>query len=113
LKERILAAETLAVLEDIYLPYRPKRRTRSAKAREKGLEPLARRIFAQDAFDPEAAALEFVNGEKGVSSVEEALSGARDIIAEMVNEDERARTGMRVLFTSKAFFRSRAVAGKE
>ncbi len=113
LKEKILAAQTLAILEDIYLPYRPKRRTRAAVAREKGLEPLALKLFGQDAFDLEAEALSFVNEEKGVSSPEGALSGARDIIAEWVNEDEPARAGMRRLFAARAVFRTRAVAGKE
>lgn len=113
LRERILAAETLAVLEDIYLPYRPKRRTRAGVARERGLEPLARKIFAQEELDPETEALPFVNQEKGVASAEDALAGARDIIAEWINEDESARTRMRALFGRKAVFRSKAVAGKE
>ncbi len=113
LKEKILAAETLAILEDVYLPYRPKRRTRAAIAKEKGLEPLAERIFSQDGVDPAAEAAPFVNEEKGVGSVEEALAGARDIIAEWVNEDEKARTAMRSFFASKATFRSKVVPGKE
>ena len=113
LKEKIFAAETLAILEDVYLPYRPKRRTRAAIAKEKGLEPLAERIFSQDGIDPAAEAAPFVNEEKGVGSVEEALAGARDIIAEWVNEDEKARTAMRSFFASKATFRSKVVPGKE
>jgi uncharacterized protein len=113
LKEKILAAETLTVLEDIYLPYRPKRRTRAAIAKEKGLEPLAERIFSQEKIDPAAEAAPFVNEEKGVASVEEALAGARDIIAEWVNEDEKARTAMRSFFASKGTFRSKVVPGKE
>ncbi|OPY65099.1 MAG: 30S ribosomal protein S1 [Syntrophorhabdaceae bacterium PtaU1.Bin034] len=113
LKERIDSAESLAVLEDIYLPYRPKRRTRAAIAREKGLEPLAQRIFSQDDCDIQAEAAMFVDQEKGVASTEEALQGARDIIAEWVNEDERARTEMRELFAVKAMFRSKVASGKE
>ena len=82
LKENILAAETMAVLEDIYLPFKPKRRTRAMVAREKGLEPLAQRLFSQEEMDPVAEAAVFVIAEKGVDSVEDALAGARDIIAE-------------------------------
>ena len=89
LKEKILAAETMSVLEDIYLPFRPKRRTRATIAREKGLEPLATMIFGQDeAMDIMKEAASFVDPEKGVTSHEEALAGARDIIAEWVNEDQ-------------------------
>ncbi len=113
LKEKILAAETLAILEDIYLPYRPKRRTRAAIAKEKGLEPLAEKLFTQANIDIATEAAPFVNEEKGVASVEEALAGARDIIAEWVNEDEKARTAMRSFYASKATFRSKVVVGKE
>ena len=113
LKEKIVAAQSLAILEDIYLPYRPKRRTRASIAREKGLEPLALKLFGQEAFDPEAEATQFVAGEGSAASIEEALSGARDIIAEWVNEDESARAEMRALFLAKAVFKSRVVAGKE
>jgi uncharacterized protein len=113
LKEKILAAETLAVLEDIYLPYRPKRRTRATVAREKGLEPLAQRLFGQEAMDLKAEAVAFIDPEKGVNSAEEALAGARDIIAEWVNEDQQARAQMRTLFNSKGMFRSRVIPEKE
>ncbi len=113
LKEEILQAESMTALEDIYLPFRPKRRTRATIAREKGLEPLADRIFAQDNIDPAAAAEAFVDLEKDVDSVEDALSGARDIIAERVNEDQKARAGIRNLFISKGLFRTRVVPGKE
>ena len=98
LKEKVLAAETLAALEDIYLPYRPKRRTRATMAREKGLEPLAEKIFTQEAMSVTDEARLYVNEEKGVASAEEALEGARDIIAEWGNEDEMARTKMRALY---------------
>ncbi|MCI0417187.1 RNA-binding transcriptional accessory protein [bacterium] len=113
LKEKILAAETMVVLEDIYLPYRPKRRTRATIAREKGLEPLAQLIFKQGPGDPQNIALPFVIPEKGVESVEDALSGARDIIAEWINEDQFVRAKMRRLFESKSTFKSRAISRKE
>jgi uncharacterized protein len=114
LRGKLLAAETMAVLEDLYLPYRPKRRTRATVAREKGLEPLAQTLFQQEAtMDPVAEAVAFVNPEKGVETPEEALAGARDIIAEWVNEDERARGAMRTLFRDKGMFRAKVVSGKE
>lgn len=113
LKENIFAAETMAVLEDIYLPYRPKRRTRATIAREKGLEPLAQRIFTQDDIDPLAAAEAFLNAERGVDSVGDALGGARDIIAEWVNEDQNARAKIRELFVTKGIFRTKILSGKE
>lgn len=114
LKAKLDAAETMAVLEDIYLPFRPKRRTRATIAREKGLEPLADVLFAQDAATrPEAEAAKFIDTEKGVASVEEALAGARDILAERVSEDQQARELMRKLFFEKGTIRSRGVKGKE
>ena len=113
LKEKILAAETLSVLEDIYLPFRPKRRTRATVARERGLEPLAQILFAQEEKDPLAEAASFVDPEKSVSSAEEALAGARDIIAEWVSEDLSARAALRDLFASKGVFRTKVIIGKE
>ncbi len=116
LGEKIARAETLAELEDIYLPFRPKRRTRATVAREKGLEPLADAIFAAQAdtaFDPVAAAADYVDAEKGVESAEDALQGARDIIAERVNEDQAAREKIRALFASKGEVVSKVVKGKE
>ncbi len=113
LKEKILSAETMVVLEDVYLPYRPKRRTRATIAKEKGLEPLAQRLFAQDDMDPLAEAVAFVNIERGVDSAEDALAGARDIIAEWVNEDQTARGRMRDFYTSKAVFKSKVIPEKE
>jgi len=113
LKEKILAAESMSLLEDIYLPYRPKRRTRAAIARERGLEPLAEKIFSQDIFDVAAEALPFVNEERNVASAAEAIAGARDIIAEWVNEDEKTRGAMRSFFASRGTFRSKVVPGKE
>jgi uncharacterized protein len=87
LMSSIVAAETLAELEDIYLPYKPKRKTRASVAKEKGLEPLAEKIFTQEKFDLDALAQTFIDGEKGVNTLEEALEGARDIIAEWINEN--------------------------
>ncbi len=113
LKEKILSAETLVVLEDIYLPYRPKRRTRATIAKEKGLEPLAQRLFAQEDMDPLTEAAAFVDPEKGVDSAEDALAGARDIIAEWVNEDQTARARMRDFYSSKAVFKSEVIPEKE
>jgi uncharacterized protein len=113
LKEKIGGAESLTVLEDIYLPFRPKRRTRATVAKEKGLEPLAAQIFEQGELDIEAEAAAFINAEKGVASVEEALAGARDIIAEWVSEDQQARERMRELFAAKGIMRSKVISGKE
>lgn len=113
LKEAIEAAETLSVMEDIYLPYRPKRRTRAMIAREKGLEPLAEKLFAQSSFDPPVEAEAYVVLDKGVESVDDALSGARDIIAEWINEDKGARGAMRRLFLTNGKIRSKAPAEKE
>ncbi|MGO8991228.1 MAG: Tex family protein [bacterium] len=113
LKEKVLSAETMVVLEDIYLPYRPKRRTRATIAKEKGLEPLARLLFAQDDIDPLAEAAAFVDPEKGVDSAEDALAGACDIIAEWVNEDQTARARMRDFYSSKAVFKSTVIPEKE
>jgi uncharacterized protein len=114
LEQKILAAETMAVLEDIYLPFRPKRRTRATIAKEKGLEPLAMLLFAQDErTDSAAEAAAFVDAEKGVETVEEALGGARDIIAEWVNENQEARAKMRDLFAAKGVFKSKVIADKE
>lgn len=106
LTEKINAAETLSVLEDIYLPFRPKRRTRATAAREKGLEPLAEKIFAQEEMDLSREAASFVSEEKGVATIEEALAGARDIIAEWINENQDARAGIRALFLEKGTIRS-------
>ena len=98
-------------LEDIYLPFKPKRRTRATIAREKGLEPLAKLIFKQYEPDPENRALNYLND--AVADVEEALAGARDIIAEWVNEDQGARNIVRNLFAREAVIASHVVKGKE
>ena len=113
LRSSIESTSTLTELEDIYLPYRPKRRTRATIAKEKGLEPLAKLILAQEIADPTHEALTFVNMEKGVGSVEDALAGARDIIAEWVNEDKRARWTIRRLFHMEAIIQSSVAKGKE
>ncbi|HAH25581.1 MAG TPA: RNA-binding transcriptional accessory protein [Prolixibacteraceae bacterium] len=97
-------------LEDIYLPYKPKRRTRAAIAREKGLEPLAKIILKQNETDLERKANAFLG--EGVESVDEALSGARDIVAEWINENEKARSIIRRVFESEAIVTSKLIKGK-
>lgn len=113
LREKVEGAETMARLEDIYLPYKPKRRTKATIAREKGLEPLATRIMEQERFDVKAAAEGYVDEEKGVASAEEALEGARHIIAEWINENADARANMRELYLKEGTFKSRVMTGKE
>ncbi|HMK66286.1 MAG TPA: Tex-like N-terminal domain-containing protein, partial [Thermodesulfobacteriota bacterium] len=113
LKAKIEAAETMVELEDIYLPFRPKRRTRATMAREKGLEPLAQILFAQENIDPVSEAEAYLDSEKGVGTVEEALAGARDIIAEWINEDQTARERMRHFFADQAVFKSKILPDKE
>lgn len=113
LEKQINEAETISLLEDIYLPYKPKRKTRASVAKEKGLEPLALQIFEQNTFDLDASAHKFIDAEKGVNSLDEALAGARDIIAEMISENVEARTKMRTYFQEKAVFKSEVIKGKE
>ncbi|MGD9364824.1 MAG: Tex family protein [Desulfobacteraceae bacterium] len=113
LREKVLAAETLAVLEDIYLPYRPKRRTKGTIARERGLEPLAEAIMDQTGIDPLSSAAAFVDPEKEVPTPGDALQGARYIMAEWINEDETARSRLRALFNQKAVIISCVIEGKE
>jgi len=110
LAESIRAAARLQELEDLYLPYKPKRRTRATMAREKGLEPLAQLILAQETLDgePLAYAMPFVDAEKGVASPEEALAGARDICAETVSDDARIRQTIRELTLARGFLSSEA-----
>jgi uncharacterized protein len=112
LRKAVLFAKTMATLEDIYLPYRPKRRTRAQIARERGLEPLAMCLWGQKDFEVNVAAVEYVDRELGVETVEDALSGARDIVAEWVNEETTARGSIRKLFWSQGTFSSRIVPGK-
>lgn len=113
LEARIGEADTMAILEDIYLPYKPKRKTRASMAREKGLQPLAEVLLAQDKIDVYALAEQFVDTEKGVGSVEDALSGARDIIAEHIAEDAEVRAKTRKIFLEQGQFVSRVASGKE
>src|SRR5262249_10859809 len=113
LKAKILAADSLTVLEDLYLPYKPKRRTRATIAKEKGLEPLARRMWEQGAGDPAPEAAAYVDAAKELTSVDEVLAGARDIMAEWVSEDQRARARLRELFLEKGTFQSAVIPGKE
>ena len=113
LQERVLAAESMAALEDIYLPYKPKRRTRAVMAKEKGLEPLAMMIFEQKGANPDKEAESFIDPEKEVESVEDALAGARDIIAEIINENGEARAKLRNLFFTKATVKCRVASGME
>ncbi|MDN4164311.1 Tex family protein [Cytophagales bacterium LB-30] len=113
LEEQIRLAETMSVLEDIYLPYKPKRRTKATIAREKGLEPLATLLFEQGDIDPEMEAQAFIDAEKEVNSADEALQGARDIMAEWINENQECRANMRQLFLEKGVFTSRVISGKE
>ena len=113
LKEKIDAAETMTELEDIYLPYKPKKRTRATVAKEKGLEPLALMIFEQGDFNISEEAQKFIDTDKGVNTEEEALAGARDIIAEMVSEDKTSREKMRELFTKMAVIYSKVAKGKD
>ena len=113
LKHKVMTAETMAVLEDIYLPFRPKRRTRATMAKEKGLEPLAKMLFDQGNIDVLKEAAKFVSDEKEVESTEAALDGARDIIAEWVSEDQQARAEIRALYRKKGQYISKVIPGKE
>jgi len=113
LKASILAAVTMTELEDLYLPYRPKRKTRASIARAKGLEPLAAFLMQQTSRDPELEAERFVDEEKEVLSVSDALAGARDIIAEDINENANIRQRVRNLFVREAVIYSKVVKGKE
>ena len=103
-------AATLAALEDLYRPYKPKRRTRATIAKEKGLEPLAAALFAQggDLPAPEVLAADYVNAEKGVETVEDALSGASDIVAELISDDAEIRKKLRGFIESSAYLVSKA-----
>lgn len=113
LKTQILGAPNMTNLEDLYLPYKPKRRTRATIAREKGLEPLAQLIFAQEMIDPETEAKKYINPEKEVLTLADALAGARDIIAEWVNEDPQAHEKMRQLYWDQGEFVTKVALGKE
>ncbi len=116
LKKSIEAAETLAVLEDLYLPYKPKRRTKATVAKEKGLEPLAKLIFEQQgmsAQELEDEAKKFVDKKKKVEDTEQALAGSRDIIAEWINENSKARAELREVYQDEAILSSKVIRGKD
>ncbi len=113
LEKQLLAADTLNELEDLYLPYKPKRRTRATVAREQGLEPLAKMVINQNSINLLATAKQFIDVDKNVPDEEVALAGARDIIAEWVNENKSARERIRTVFTRQAAISSRPVRGKE
>lgn len=111
LKQRIDDCWNSTELEDIYLPYKPKRRTRAEIAREKGLEPLAKILMKQQADDLEKLSAAFIN--ENVENTEDALKGAKDIIAEWINESESARNTIRNIFSHEALISSKLVKGKE
>lgn len=113
LKKQINEARTLTALEDLYLPYKPKRRTRATIAKEKGLEPLANKLLEQRDIDLDNFAAGFISEEKEVGSIEDALAGARDIIAEQINENAEIRDQLRTLYQKKGQLSSRVMKGKE
>ena len=113
LSTAIDAAATMTEVEDLYRPYKQKRRTRGSIAREKGLEPLAEAIFAQDGQDPAKLAENYLDAEKGVNSIEEALQGANDIIAENLSDDADIRKALRDLVMKKGIFTCKAAEGAE
>tara|TARA_Y100001980_G_scaffold21309_1_gene6065 strand:+ start:13010 stop:15247 length:2238 start_codon:yes stop_codon:yes gene_type:complete len=113
LKKKIEEAETMTALEDLYLPYKPKRKTRASVAKERGLEPLAKLIWEQGKFSPYDEAEKYINEEKEVADIEAALQGARDIIAEWISEDATAREQIRKLFRTEGIIKARVLKGKE
>jgi uncharacterized protein len=114
LREQVRAATSMTELEDLYLPYRPKRRTRAMIAKERGLEPLAQILWAQNPhLDVVAEARKFLNPDQGVESVKDSLAGARDIMAEWINEDQQARASIRALFLEQGSFKTTGARGKD
>ncbi|HSZ71608.1 MAG TPA: Tex family protein [Cytophagaceae bacterium] len=113
LEKKINAALTMTVLEDLYLPYKQKRKTKGVMAKEKGLEPLSVLMLAQGKEEPMTAAAAFVNAELGVKDETEALSGARDIVEEIINEDAELRASLRKIFEQTAMVVSTVAKGKE
>ena len=113
LEKQILAAANMTELEDLYLPYKPKRRTRATMAIERGLEPLANELQKQYSCNISQIAAKYVNPDKGVNTAEEALAGARDIIAERVSENAQARNRIRNIFRRSAQLTSKVVKNKE
>lgn len=113
LKTQIEKAETINDVEDIYLPYKPKRKTRATIAKAKGLEPLAKMIYSENVVSIDSAASKFISAQNEVNTLEEALQGARDIIAEWINENVKVRNIVRHLFNKEANIVSKVVKGKE
>lgn len=113
LHDKLMKAESLTELEDLYLPYKPKRKTRATMAIERGLEPLANELMKQYKCDVELLAEKYINPEKKVESADDALAGARDIIAERVSEDLQARNKVRNIFKRTAMLMSKMAKGKE
>ncbi|NCA77161.1 MAG: RNA-binding transcriptional accessory protein [Alphaproteobacteria bacterium] len=113
LREAVEKATTMADLEDVYLPYKPKRKTRASVARERGLEPLAGMILSQRYDDIQARASKFIDESKGVATVEDAIRGACDIIAEIISEDGYTRKRIRSLFQRESKIVSKVVKGKD
>ena len=113
LKQALLQAETKQRIEDLYLPYKPKRRTRAQIAKEAGLEPLANSLFENPTLTPETEAARFLNEEKGIKSIKDALNGARDILAERFSEDAELLAQLRSFLTKHGFVVSELIEGKE
>lgn len=113
LEKAINACQNFPELEDLYLPYKPKKKTRATEAKAKGLEPLAVIIMKQKDIDVEGEAHKYVDPKKNVTTVDDALAGARDIIAEWLNEDSHIRSKMRFLFNKEGLLMSKVIKGKE
>lgn len=113
LKQKITSSISLSEIEDLYLPFKPKRKTRAVIAREKGLEPLAKMIMSENVDDVEYAAARFVSNKNEISNTEEALAGARDIIAEWVSERQWVRNKLRIQFEKFSIISSKVSKGKE
>lgn len=113
LKRKVEETKTMTALEDIYLPYKPKRKTKASIAKEKGLEPLAVALYKQKIFDVEGEAHKYISTESGVESFEQALQGARDIMAEWINELGEVRERVRSLFLKEGKVSSKLIKGKE
>ena len=113
LEQKILNAKTLQEVEDLYLPYKPKRRTRAAIAREKGLEPLAAQIMAQNVDFVDKIARRYIDANKGVNNVDEAIEGAKDIMAEWISENIAGRNRIRKIYHMQGAITSKVVKGKE
>ncbi len=112
LEKKLRAVTSLTELEDLYLPYRPKRKTRALQARQKGLQPLAEILLQQQKTTPETAARPFINPDKEITNSNDALAGARDIIAEKINEDPGVRTSLRRLFNQEGKITAVVIKGK-